>query len=115
MKKVLIVEDDFGLQASWKRDLESSVILFAADSINAAEKLFTENQDIDLVVMDACVPGDSPTTIPLIHKIRETYKGPMIATSSISAYRKMLMEAGCNIECIKQDVVKKVLEVLSIT
>jgi len=113
MKKILVVEDNDSWQSSWKRDLQEFQLL-VADSIKEAKELFSQNSDIDLIVMDACVPGDSPNTMDLVREIRKVYQGPILANSSIFEYRKTLMSAGCDKECHKFDVVKKVLEILSL-
>ena len=65
--------------------------------------------------MDACVPGDWPNTMPLVRKIRQTFVGPIIANSSLLEYRKKLLEAGCDYECEKGEVAKKVLELIELS
>jgi DNA-binding NarL/FixJ family response regulator len=114
MKKVLIVEDHRFLQEQWKEELSGKVEILSAFSISEAEEKFVENSDIDLIVMDACVPGNNPNTSPLVEKFRATFVGPMIATSSISGYRQQLMRAGCDYECPKEGVVKKLSELLDL-
>ena len=106
MKKVLIVEDSAGWQEIWKRELSDlpDTYLLSALSIEEAERLFRANGPFDVIVMDACVPGDEPTTPPLVWMMRETYNGPIIACSSFSPYRDQLMQVGCNFSAMKEDV-----------
>ena len=103
--KLLIVEDDHSLQEAWKRAIEdyfgSEIILFQATTIPDAQKLWDENPDIDVIAMDACVPGCEPNTIPLVEHIKGMFKGTMITISGSADYRKLLMEAGCDVECEK--------------
>lgn len=113
MKKVLIVEDNYGWQSIWKRDLQK-VELLVADSIEEAKKIFSQNDDVDLIVMDACVPGDEPNTMNLVREMRKTYHGSILANSSVLKYREILLNAGCDKECHKKDVVEKILEILSL-
>ena len=114
MPKILIVDDFKQWQNSWKRRLGDKVEILSAFTIPEADALFSANPDINLIVMDACVPGDELTTPPLVRKFRETFKGPMIAVSSDEEYRKELMRVGCDHESEKEHLPKKVLEILGI-
>jgi len=88
------------------------MIVLSALTVEEAEELFSANPDVNLIVMDACVPGDRPNTFSLVQKIRQTYTGPMIACSSLKEYRRLLIEAGCDREASKLElptVIKKIL------
>ena len=113
-KKVLVVEDEEYLHSRWHRELDSKVVLVSALSIEEAEEKFTANPDIDAIVMDVCVPGNEPTTLPLVRKFRSTFAGPMIAISSLSEYRAKLVSAGCDHESRKDTLPAKLLEVLGL-
>lgn len=114
MKKILIIDDDIIWQEVWKRSLRKRVALLPALSIDEAEKIFGEHNDIDLIAVDACVPGDVINTKPLIRKFRETYKGPMIAISKSSLSRECLVSAGCNYECEKTWLPGNILKILGL-
>ena len=114
LKKVLIVEDDESYHEEWVQALKEKVESIHAYSVEEGERLFESNPDIALVIMDACVPGDSPTTESLVKKIRQSFSGPIIAASSVSDYRKILMQAGCDHESRKHEVPFKVAELLSL-
>ena len=113
-KKVLIVEDMDSKQEDWAKALNGKVEIVSAFSISEAEERFQANPDIALIVMDACVPGDSPNTMDLVRKFRSTFKGPMIANSTCWDYRRALIGAGCDYEYSKYKVPKKVCEVLGL-
>lgn len=115
MKKVLIVEDTERLHRQWREELGNEIELISAYSIGEAERLFAANPDITAIVMDACVPGSTPNTQPLVRKIRETFTGPIIATSGAAFYREGLLQAGCSHEASKNDVPKMVCEVLGLS
>ena|SRR3989344_3460464 len=113
---VLVVEDEEYWQDRWKRELDGKVVLVSALSIEEAEEKFATNPDIDAIVMDARMPGGSPsTTLPLVRKLREIFTGPIIASSSLGSYRQRLVQAGCNHESEKESLPQKLLEVLGIT
>lgn len=114
MKKVLIIDDDVNWQKVWDMRLRRRVILLPALSINEAEKIFSEHSDIDLIAVDACVPGDDINTRPLIKKFRETFNGPIIAISKSSFSRECLVRAGCNYESEKEWLHGNVLRILGI-
>ena len=113
-KKVLIVEDSQLMQHRWHRDLGGKFVLIGALSIEEAEEKFIANPDIDAIVMDACVQGDSINTLPLVRKFRRTFAGPMIAISSSSEYRDMLVSAGCNYESSKDALPRRLLAILDL-
>ena len=114
MKKVLIVDDDDSWQNIYALALSDQVTIIPAFTIEDGERLFFGNLDINAIVMDACVPGASPTTTPLVKKIRQTFFGPMIAASSDSKYREILMTAGCDYQAAKGDVARKIIEILGL-
>ena len=115
LPKVLVVEDEFRHQRSWKDSLHGKVEIMSAYTIEEAEGLFFANVDVALIVMDACVPGDDPTTPPLVQKMRETFFGPIIAASSDWGYRQELMAAGCDHECPKHAVPQTVVRILNLS
>ncbi len=113
--KILVVEDNKDMQDFYLeslRHLVNNLIVLKAYTIEDAEKLFAKNTDIDLVIMDGCVPGDKINTLPLIVKIRETFKGPMIAASRESGYQKQLIAAGCDYGVDKLELPNKIIEIL---
>lgn len=113
--KVLIVEDNEMQQAKYREALKSFVIIFEALTIDKAEEFFAQHTNFDAIIFDACVPGNTPTTPPIIKKFKETFLGPMIATSSDLNYRTLLLHAGCNYESSKDNVPGFLLEVLKLT
>lgn len=84
-----------------------------AFTVEGGAELFKTNPDIKAVVMDACVPGDEPTTLPLVLEFRKTFTGPMIAISGDHEYRRELMEAGCDHQSIKADLPDLLLKLLN--
>ncbi|MBI2454361.1 MAG: hypothetical protein HYV54_02220 [Parcubacteria group bacterium] len=105
--KVLVVEDNQRWQDTFARKFGQDFQLLQATTIEQGEELFLANPDIGIVVMDACVPGDDPNTMNLVKKIRETFVGKMIASSSVKDYREILMAAGCSHQCPKNDLFEK--------
>ncbi len=113
MKKVLVVEDNRFYSDMIFSNFGSKVLVMKAFTIKEAENIFQENPDIDVILMDACVPGDTPNTMGLVSKIRETFKGPIITISSDSSYSKKLIEAGCNYESNKYEAAQDAFEIMS--
>ncbi|MFA6270396.1 MAG: hypothetical protein WC657_04275 [Candidatus Paceibacterota bacterium] len=110
--KVLVVEDEEDFHRLWKEEVGNNVEILSAYSIQDAIALFNSNPDISMIVMDACVPGNQQNTAPLVKWLREKFKGPLIATSSVPCFRVELLKAGCSHESQKRHVPKKVLELL---
>ena len=113
-KTVLIIEDDKTKYVEWEKQFENKVKLIFANSISEAENQFTSNPTLDAIVVDACVPGDTPNTTPLVRKFRQTFTGPMIAISSLASYRRLLVEAGCDHESTKDTMPAKVINILGL-
>lgn len=118
MKKVLVVEDYEDIQELYRIELAGKaygkVDMISAFSIQEAKEHFACHPDVDLIVMDACLVGLKPNTLPLVKEMRKTFTGPMIAASASPEYRQQLVEAGCDYEAPKGDVPKKVIEILKL-
>lgn len=112
MKKVLVVDDDKMWSGIIRRRLDGKVLVVQAFTTEEAEAIFKQDPDFAVILMDACVDGDMPDTMWLVRKMRETFKGPIIAISSSSDYRKELIRAGCDHESKKDEAAKKVLELV---
>lgn len=111
---ILVVEDEPAIHRWLCKEFSGQAIILSALTIEEGERLFQENPDLSAVAMDACVPGNKPTTLPLARKIRQTFKGPMIAISSLDEYRHDLMSAGCNYECPKGQTAQRIRQVLGL-
>lgn len=112
--KVLIVEDDVVFQGLLKIFLEDKVEVISAFTLAEAEQKFAaDRSNFSAIVMDACLEKRTPDTLALTRKIRETFKGPMVASSASPEYQKELMKAGCDHEiCYKDDLPEKLLTIL---
>lgn len=110
--KVLIVEDDDLCQTMYTDCLGKTTEILSATTLEDGKRLFDENPDIAIVVMDACVPGGKPNSMKLVKHIRKTFSGPMIAASSDSDYQDILVEAGCSLKSPKYEVPSLVRELL---
>lgn len=113
-RKVLVVDNMDWVHRKFARELGEKVALLKALTLEEGEKLFGANPDICAIVMDACVPGDEPNSQWLVREIRKTFKGPIIAISSMASYREELLRAGCDHESEKDGLSKKLLEVLGL-
>ena len=113
-KKVLIVDDSIQWQKIWGEMLGGKIEVISAYSIKEARGKFADNPDVDAIVMDACVPGDEPTTPPLVIEFRKTYKGPIVAISSLPEYQKILMHVGCDHSADKNTMPEYLLNFLGL-
>lgn len=105
MKTILFIEDDPDFQDYYLSRFKDSTLVLQAETFNEAEQLFFSNPNIDIIVMDGCLNTMSIlNTLPLIGKIRETYKGFILASSSDEHYREAMVKAGCNVGVTKGEV-----------
>ena len=109
MKKVLIIDHNVYLQNMWVRQLGGRAAVYAAHSIEAAEKEFSKNKDFAVIVVNACMPDAKDgaheheiNTVPLVVRIRAEFKGQMVAISGFPSFREKLVEAGCDCSCNKE-------------
>ncbi len=100
LPKILIVEDDPEIQRAYARELRHRAEVLAATTLEAGERLFREHPDIAGIIMDGNVPGAS-TTFVLVHEMRKTFKGPIIAASGDEHANNALLRAGCSAVCSK--------------
>lgn len=101
-KKILVVEDDPGLQGLIYRGLKSyEVEVLQAHNSLEAEKLFAEHEDIDLVLLDGCLDGDNPDGAGLVHEFKVREALPILAMSSSRDLRHLMVEQGCTGEVEK--------------
>lgn len=118
MYTVLVVEDCVDYYEIWEKRLSPKVKLFFAPSIREAETQFANNPDgFDAIVMDACVPGDTPNTLELVREFRKTFEGPMLANSNSLDYQAQLLEAGCDYSSVrvKRDMPEDLLEIFQLS
>ena len=115
MKKVLVVEDYDDYYRLAEKGLAGKVEIMRAETLSEGRKLFQENPDVDLIIMDACVPGDKPNSMPLVAEIIESgYDKPIIASSSMPFYTNKLVEAGATHEADKMEAPKLALGLLGL-
>ncbi|MBP6884275.1 MAG: hypothetical protein KBC17_00440 [Candidatus Pacebacteria bacterium] len=103
---ILIIEDFEDEKNSYVKNIpENKIKVLWGYSLEKAQELFNTNPDIDVIIIDGCVNNFKELdTLPLIEKIRRTYKGPMIAASRSDTYRKRMVAAGCDKETWKENV-----------
>lgn len=118
-KTVLIVEDDKDWIENWKNGINKEKILLTFASTTQEAETFLNNFRFDAIVMDALLINKETEietmTFSLVEKIRSpvfNYTGPIIAASSSSAYRKKLVEVGCDHQASKIEVFQKLSDVL---
>jgi len=115
MPKVLVVEDDDIWFRIINQDFNGKVEVLRAKTLTEGDDLFRDNPEVDLIIMDACVPGDFPNAMPLVKKIINSgYVKPIIACSSMSPYIIKLVEAGATHQSDKGKVAEMALKLLNL-
>ena len=113
MLRVLVLEDNLNWHKMWGSSLdigEHGVELISTTTIQKFREEFSSNPDVDVIVLDACVPGMQPNTLDLAREVRSKFTGIMIAISSDKYHREDLMKAGCDIECEKYLLPQKIMD-----
>lgn len=115
MMKIIVVEDNDCDFLDILEKIPHKVRVMRAKTIDEGEKIFQENTDADLIIMDCCVPGSKPNTMPLVKSIKKSgFKNPIIATSSVFLFTEELMKAGATHAVDKNTAAKSALDLLGI-
>ena len=95
---ILIIEDNEQIQELCKMMLKGTgVKILQAITIKEANEVFMKHKDeIDIIYVDGCVPGNQINTVELTQNLRANFHGKMIAISSLDDYNVELLKAGCN-------------------
>lgn len=114
MPKVLLVEDHEDLGATWSALLQRDGIdVVWAKSLTGAKGLFDMHPDTDLMVVDACVDGRDPDSMPFIIYARSRgFDRPIIAKSSDPPRRLPLLAAGASHEAELNELIPLVHKLL---
>lgn len=114
-KHILIIEDDTLLQETYADILGEEFTVHTAFTVKDAESLFLLHRNsLGAVVVDACVPGNTPNTIPLVRYMRAAgFEGPIIATSGDPDFQEELMRAGCSHQSGKAEVIATLQDLLT--
>ena len=116
MYKVLVVEGDHRYFAMMEAVLLGRVEILRAETLEEGKQLFHNHLDVDLIIMDACAPGNESNTMEFINKLANAgYNKPVIASSSVWQYTQKLVMAGGTHRAEKHNVADKALSLLGIT
>ncbi|OGZ72395.1 MAG: hypothetical protein A2908_03040 [Candidatus Staskawiczbacteria bacterium RIFCSPLOWO2_01_FULL_38_12b] len=111
MKKVLLVERDPAIQNLWERQLAGKVAVIKAFDTTEAKEQLSKNPDIEAIVITVSLSGSKD----FVYNARQTFRGPMVATSSLEHLRKSFLELhGCDVQCEKIDVTEVIIAALSL-
>lgn len=116
MTKILVVEDEKNFHDIYRMNFDGRVILIPAFTVGQGIELIQMHWDeLDGMIVDACVPGRRPTTIPLVKYVRSRkFRGPVIAASSVELYRDELMAAGATHQAAKDQAHNVLLAALGL-
>lgn len=106
--KILVVEDNLTYLELLSIALREVADIIPASTLEEAEDKFFQYTDIEVIVMDACVPGKIINTIPLVKKLRPLFNGLMLAASNNDNYNLELLDAGCDQACVKYMLPQKI-------
>ena len=87
-----------------------------AKSIEMADYLIACSRELnfDIVVMDACIPGEKTNTQPLIKKLLErSFAGEIVTFSNDQKCNQELMDAGATIKSNKKEAATVIIELIN--
>lgn len=116
--KVLIADDLTWVIQDWESTLsEYGIEVVKATTIRELCEVFLAHEhEIEAIILDGCMPGDSPNTIPFVHIAREIgFDKPIIAASGLERYRDWMVRAGCSHQAPKEQAAELVADLLSTT
>ena len=96
----LIADDLPKVITHYKRELihRFGISTVSATTLEQLYEVFDELfSEIDVIILDGCIPGNELNTIDFIRRAREKgFTKPILAASSSPEYRAMMLEAGCD-------------------
>lgn len=112
--RILMIEDEENVIKVFCEIYGPSMVIVTATKLNEAEVLIDNTANtFDLVILDACLGGNSPNTLRLPARLRENgFKGQIIGFSSEPQYQASLKGAGCDQVCHKTEIFKVVDKLL---
>lgn len=109
-KVVFLIEDDESVVRSLKRNLEDRgyEVIAALTQLVAIDWFAVHRDRLDIILLDACVPGNRINTIPLLKHFRTSgYDGRVIAVSNDHDFNVALLQAGATGWCYKNEILKR--------
>lgn len=113
--KILIIEDE----KFWHDQVctglkDQPVELLYASNMDQARELFAENDDVNILVVNARSQQDESSAIEFITEVRSFFTGHITACSSDCNHADALVKAGCGHKVIKSRLIDKLLELVNI-
>lgn len=105
---ILVADDDPEVIKLYEKGLNfSHTTVLTATTLDQLSEAFDEHTaDIDVIVLDGCIPGDTLNTISFIERARTGgFKNPIIAASSSHLYQQKMMDSGCSHQADKVDAI----------
>lgn len=117
LNKILIVEDDKGMQEFLRLNLQDLAVIIQAFTRKEALDKFNSESGITHIMMDGCLEKghgpNEPDTIELTQEIRKNFNGIMLGISFTPEYNEALKEAGCDYTVSKEDCRDRIIELLN--
>jgi CheY-like chemotaxis protein len=111
--KILIAENENKWQNEYKLLLENKYQVLQAYNISQAAQLFTDNPDIVLIIMDACLNNQDEMDVEsLVTEILKSFQGPIIAATNSDYCREKLLNIGCSQAAEKNKAVRLARRIL---
>ncbi|HNZ86700.1 MAG TPA: response regulator [bacterium] len=115
LKKILIIDDDVNFQKILDLTVKDRGYLLHAYTLEQAEQILGENQDIDIIFLDGCLNNSAELdTVPFVKLAREMgFNKEIIAMSSDDKFNNILLESGCDKKCDKFDMIPEILNIIN--
>ncbi len=106
--RILFVENETRIQDAWRQSLLNSYegVVESTHAYTLGEAInFIAGSVPDIIVIDSCVPGDTPNTAGFIQEIRLTFPSVrLFGVSSVEEGMEYLVRAGCEHACGKSEI-----------
>ncbi|MDD4290580.1 MAG: response regulator [Patescibacteria group bacterium] len=111
LKTIFLIDDNKNLHNILDFSFQKNTNLLHAYTLEEAQKIFCENLDIDLILIDGCLNENGVLdTVPFVKMARQNgFQGIIIAMSSDNEFNTKLVEAGCDKQCDKLNLFDTVL------
>jgi|GEM_PF-3122447 len=114
-RRILIIGDFFSdLIESRQNFFDSGIDIFCPPGVAELQAIWENSQNFDLIIINGYYQQKSSEEemISLVKKIRENFRNSIIAIFININFNSKIKKAGCNFEVKKEEISKKIKEIL---
>lgn len=114
-RRILIVDRDDSLLATWKTELGEKFHITSARTIPDAKEILEDSPEFAAIVVESFQDGEILEAIPFIQSLRLKFQKPIIGIAAKHAQQQQMILAGCNLYAARRNLPDKICEAFNIS